>query len=76
MEKEASCITSKAILDYVKAHNNGDYSGLLENIDPEIHLQKANEAVKADPDSSMDLAKSILLFSKGNDNKYLKIKVR
>ncbi len=47
-----------------------------KNIDPEIHLQKANEAVKADPDSSMDLAKSILLFSKGNDNKYFEIKAR
>jgi signal transduction histidine kinase len=36
MEKETSCINARAILDYVKEHNNGDLSGLLDNLDPEI----------------------------------------
>jgi signal transduction histidine kinase len=36
MEKEISCINSRAILDYVKEYNNGDCSGLLGNLDPEI----------------------------------------
>ena len=36
MEKETSCINSRAILDYVKKYNNGDCSFLLENLDPEI----------------------------------------
>ena len=36
MEKETSCINCRAILDYVKEYNNGDCSGLLGNLDPEI----------------------------------------
>ncbi len=36
MEKETSCINSRAILDYVKKHNNGDCSALLKSLDPEI----------------------------------------
>src|SRR4030043_408199 len=36
MEKETSCINTIAIIDYVKEHNNGDLSGLLEHLDPEI----------------------------------------
>ena len=51
MEKEASCITSKAILDYVKAHNNGDYLGLLENIDPEIDALSDPESFLRDPNN-------------------------
>ncbi|MBW1766140.1 MAG: GAF domain-containing protein [Deltaproteobacteria bacterium] len=37
MEKEVSCINTKAILDYVSANNNGDLSALLDNLDPYIH---------------------------------------
>ena len=35
MEKETSCINSRAILDYLKEHHV-DYSSLLEDLDPEI----------------------------------------
>jgi signal transduction histidine kinase len=36
MEKEVNCINSRAILSYVKVHNNGDCSGLIKHLDPEI----------------------------------------
>jgi len=36
MKSEVSCINSRAILDYVKEHDGGDCSVLLENLDPEI----------------------------------------
>ncbi len=49
---------------------------LEKGISPEIHLQKADEAVRIDPDRSMDLSKSVLLFLKGTDNNYLEIKAR
>ena len=37
MEKEVNCANSKAIIEYIRAHNNGDYSALIENLDPEIN---------------------------------------
>ena len=36
MEKEVSCINTRAIIDYVKAHKNADCSALIGNLDPEI----------------------------------------
>jgi signal transduction histidine kinase len=36
VEKEISCANSRAILDYMKEHNNNDFSCLLGNLDPEI----------------------------------------
>lgn len=36
MEKEICCINTKAIFEYVKAHNHGDCSALLRALDPEI----------------------------------------
>ncbi|MEN8222754.1 MAG: hypothetical protein ABFR36_05800 [Acidobacteriota bacterium] len=47
-----------------------------KKVDPETHLRKADEAVKLDPDRSMDLSKSTLMFLKGSDNDYLEIKAR
>jgi len=38
MEKEVSCINSKVIINYVKAHNNGDLGDILFDLDPEIDL--------------------------------------
>ena len=37
MEKEVNCINCKAIIEYTKIHNNGDYNGLIEDLDPEIN---------------------------------------
>ena len=51
MEKETSCINSRAILDYVKKYNDGDCSVLLENLDPEIDALRYPEKFLRDPNS-------------------------
>ena len=51
MKKETSCINASAILDYVKAHNNGDISGLLETLDPEINSLLDPEGFLRDPNN-------------------------
>ena len=51
MEKETSCINSRAILDYVKNHNDGDCSALLRNLDPEIDAFQDTERFLRDPNS-------------------------
>ena len=48
----------------------------VKEVDPEIYLKKADEAVKIDPDRSMDLSKTALMFLRGADNKYLEIKAK
>lgn len=48
MEKEVNCINSSAILSYTKAHNNGDCSFLLENLDPIIDGSEDPEAFLSD----------------------------
>ena len=49
MEKETSCINTKPIFDYVRAHNNGDCSGLLGNLDSEIDAVPRPEEFFKDP---------------------------
>ena len=49
MKKETNCINSKVILAYVKEHNDGDYAGLLENLDPEIDALQDPERFLTDP---------------------------
>jgi len=51
MEKETSCINSRAILDYVKEHNDGDCSALLVNLDPEIDALPDPEGFLRDPNN-------------------------
>ena len=51
MERETSCINSKVILDYTKAHNNGDLSDLLKNLDPRIDLLPDPEGFLEDPNN-------------------------
>ena len=51
MEKEVNCLNSKAILGYVKEHNNGDYSSLLKNLDPEIDALSDPERFLIDPNN-------------------------
>ena len=50
MERETSCINSKAILDYLSAHGV-DYSQLISNLDPEIDRQDDPERFLRDPDN-------------------------
>ena len=51
MEKETSCINSRAILDYVREHNHGDISCLLDDLDPEIDAMGNKEAFLTDPNN-------------------------
>ena len=48
MEKEASCINSRAILDYLRAHDI-DYSGMMKDLDPEIDGLEDPESFLRDP---------------------------
>ena len=64
MRKETSCINSRAILDYVKAQNNGDCSALLEDIDPEINQLKDPEAFLRDPNNWISCEVVCKLFRK------------
>ena len=56
MEREVSCINTKTILDYVKAHNHGDCSCLLGNLDPEIDALSEPEDFLRDPNNWISCA--------------------
>ncbi|MBW1998561.1 MAG: GAF domain-containing protein [Deltaproteobacteria bacterium] len=51
MEKEVSCINSRAILEYTKSHNNGDCSFLIENLHPDIDKLSDPESFLKDPNN-------------------------
>ena len=51
MDKETSCINSRAILDYIKEYNNGECSALLENLVPEIDSLPDPEGFLRDPNN-------------------------
>jgi signal transduction histidine kinase len=51
MDKEISCINSRAILDYIKEYNNGECSALLENLVPEIDSLPDPESFLRDPNN-------------------------
>ncbi len=51
MEQKTSCINSKVVLDYVKKHNHGDCSELLQNLDPEIDILPGPERFLSDPNN-------------------------
>ena len=50
MEKETSCINSRAILDYLKAHEI-DYAEMIKNLDPEIDDLEDPEGFLRNPDN-------------------------
>ena len=51
MEKETSCINSRAIINYVKDQYLGDHSRLIENLDPEIDALSDPESFLCDPNN-------------------------
>ena len=51
MEKETSCINSRAIIDYMKAHCQDNYSSLLINLDPAIDALPDPESFLSDPNN-------------------------
>jgi signal transduction histidine kinase len=56
LKKETSCINTRTILDYVRAHNNGDCSGLLGNLDPDIDALPNPEEFLRDPNNWISCA--------------------
>ena len=58
MEKETSCINSRAVLDYITAHYEGDYTVILQGLDPEIDALPDPESFLRDPNNwiSCDVA--------------------
>ncbi len=64
MEKEVSCLNSKVILGYVKEHNNGDYFGLLINLDPEIDILSDPESFLTDPNNWISCAVATKLYER------------
>ncbi|MCP4682563.1 MAG: GAF domain-containing protein [Desulfobacterales bacterium] len=64
MEKETSCINSKVIFDYVKKFNNGDCSGLLGDLDPEIDGLSDPEAFLTDPNHWISCTISAKLYER------------
>ncbi len=51
MKKEASCVHSKVILDYIKANYKDNYTFLLKDLDPEISSLKNQEVFLRDPNN-------------------------
>ena len=56
MEKETSCINSRCIINYMRAHNNGDCSELLRDLDPEIDSLSDPESFLRDPNNWISCA--------------------
>ncbi len=51
MEKETSCVNTRAVLDYLKKFHHGDLSNLFEDLDPEIDCLPDPEAFLMDPNN-------------------------
>jgi len=64
MEKEVCCINTLAILDYVKKHNNGDCSFLIEDLDPEIDRLPDPESFLRDPNNWISTAVIVKLYKR------------
>jgi signal transduction histidine kinase len=67
LEKETSCINTRAIFDYVKAHNNGDCSGLLGHLDPEIDALSQQEEFFRDQNNWISCAVASELYQRAKD---------
>jgi signal transduction histidine kinase len=64
MEKETSCINSRAIIDYMKSHFQGDPSSLLTNLDPAIDALPDPEGFLSDPNNWVSCAVVSRLFDR------------
>ncbi|MCP4682559.1 MAG: GAF domain-containing protein [Desulfobacterales bacterium] len=64
MEKETSCVNSRSIFEYVKEFNNGDCSGLLGDLDPEIDGLSDPEAFLIDPNHWISCAVIAKLYER------------
>ncbi|MBN1104125.1 MAG: GAF domain-containing protein [Deltaproteobacteria bacterium] len=67
MEKETSCINARAVLEYVKAHNRGDISGLLGELDPELDSLSDPEGFLKDPNNWIPCAVIAKLYERAKE---------
>jgi len=67
LEKETSCINSKVIFEYVRAHNGGDVSSLLGNLDPEVDALPDQEAFFTDPNNWMSCTVICNLYGRAKE---------
>ena len=67
MEKEVSCINSRAILDYVRDRNNACFPELLANIDPEIDCLADPEAFLRDPNNWISCTVATRLYRRARN---------
>ncbi len=64
MKKETSCINAIAIIDYMKAHYQGDLSSLLKNLDPAIDALPDPEGFLSDPNNWISCTVISILFKR------------
>ena len=64
MEKEVNCINSRVVINYIKAHNNGDCSELLHDLDPEIDSLHDPESFLQDPNNWISCSVISKLFKR------------
>jgi signal transduction histidine kinase len=64
MEKEVNCVNCKAIIEYVRAHNNGECSRLIAGIHPEIDSLKNPIAYLTDTKNWVSTSVIIKLFER------------
>lgn len=64
MERETSCINSRSIINYMRAHNNGDCSELLRDLDSEIDSLSDPESFLRDPNNWISCAVISKLYKK------------
>jgi signal transduction histidine kinase len=64
MEKETNCINSRAVIDYIKAHYQGDYSSIFKNLDPFIDALSDPEGFLSDPNNWISCAVVSELFKR------------
>jgi signal transduction histidine kinase len=67
MEKEVSCINSRAVLDYVAEHYSGDHSFLLRGLDPEIDSSPDPEKFLRDPNNWISSKIASVLFERASE---------
>jgi len=67
MEKEVSCINSRAILDYVKDQNEQKYAALFQNLDPEIDCLSDPNGFLRDPNNWISCTVATKLYRRARD---------
>ena len=68
MEKETSCINSRAIIEYARHFNNGEISFLLGDLDPAIDALADPEKYLCDPNNWISCTIASILYKRARLN--------